>query len=140
MSNDEMMDGRMHGMSDVRMMDGRMQGMSTLQLDGSQEVPPVDTAANGRGDITVSSDKSVSGSIATTGINGTIAHIHEGAAGTNGPAIIKLVKSADNTWVVPIGAMLTDKQYASYMSGNLYVNIHSAAHPDGEIRTQLSPR
>lgn len=140
MMDGKMMDGKMHSMSDGKMMDGKMHGMSTLKLDGSQEVPPVDTAANGQGEITISTERSVSGSIMTTGINGMAAHIHQGAAGTNGPAIIPLVKSTDGTWVVPIGAMLTDKQYASYMSGNLYVNIHSAAHPNGEIRTQLSPK
>lgn len=140
MSDGKMMDGKMHNMSDGRMMDGKMHGMSTLKLDGSQEVPPVDTAANGQGEITISAEKSVSGSIMTTGVDGTVAHIHEGAPGTNGPPIIKLVKSTDGTWVVPIGAMLTDTQYASYMSGNLYVNIHSAAHPNGEIRAQLSPK
>ncbi|MEO8600640.1 MAG: CHRD domain-containing protein [bacterium] len=136
----DMSAGKMGSMSDGNMMDGKMHGMSTLTLDGSQEVPPVDTAANGNGNVTVSTDKSVSGSIMTTGINGMAAHIHEGAAGANGAVIITLVKSTGGTWVVPIGAMLNDKQYASYMSGNLYVNIHSAAHPNGEIRAQLSPK
>lgn len=124
-------DGRMQGMSD-----GKTQHME-IKLSGSQEVPPVSSAATGRGTITVASDKSVSGSITTTGIDAQAAHIHEAAAGANGPVIIPLAKGADNTWVVPAGAMLTEAQYASYMSGNLYVNVHSAAYPNGEIRAQL---
>jgi len=118
----------------------KLTGTSAIKLDGSQEVPPVKTKATGDGTVTVAADKSVSGSIMTTGIKAQAAHIHEGAAGTNGPVIVKLAKSADNRWSVPAGATLTDKQYASYMAGNLYVNVHSAAHPDGEIRAQLNSK
>ncbi len=127
---------KMQGMPDS----SKMQHMSTINLDGSHEVPPVNTTATGKGTVTVSADKSVSGSIVTTGIDAMAAHIHEGAAGTNGPVIIPLAKSADNTWSVPAGAMLSDSQYASYMAGNLYVNVHSAAYPKGEIRAQLNPK
>lgn len=128
-------DSKMQGMPN-----DMMQSMSEAKLDGSQEVPPVDTQASGSGTITISADRSVHGSIATRGIEAMAAHIHEAAPGTNGPVIIPLAKGADDTWVVPAGAMLTDAQYKSYMSGNLYVNVHSAAHPDGEIRAQLRAR
>ncbi|HJV01234.1 MAG TPA: CHRD domain-containing protein [Burkholderiaceae bacterium] len=116
----------------------KMQRIATINLDGSHEVPPVNTTATAMGTITVSADKSVRGSITTTGIDARSAHIHEGAPGVNGPVIIPLEKIADNTWAVPAGAMLTDAQYASYMAGNLYVNVHSAAYPNGEIRAQLN--
>ncbi|KAF3999905.1 CHRD domain-containing protein [Glaciimonas immobilis] len=108
------------------------------KLDGAHEVPPNTSQASGVAAITVGADKSVSGKVTTTGVDGKAAHIHEGAAGTNGPVIVPLSKTADNMWSVPAGAMLTDSQYASYMAGNLYVNVHSAANPGGEIRTQLT--
>jgi hypothetical protein len=99
----------------------------------------VKTEASGSGTITISADKSVKGSITTTGVVATAAHIHEAPAGKSGPVIIPLTKGADNTWSVAPGAKLTDAQYASYKAGNLYVNVHSAANKGGEIRGQLKP-
>ena len=110
-----------------------------LTLTGAQEVPPVTTSASGSGTITVGADKSVSGSITTSGIAATAAHIHEGAMGANGPVIIPLTKTSDNVFSVPAGAKLTDAQYESYKAGKLYVNVHSAANKGGEIRAQLKP-
>jgi hypothetical protein len=54
-------------------------------LTGDQEVPAVATAAKGTGKISIAADKSVSGTITTTGIMGKMAHIHEGSIGKNGP-------------------------------------------------------
>jgi CHRD domain len=108
-------------------------------LSGDQEVPPVTTNAKGRGTLTFGTDKSVAGSVATTGIFATAAHIHEGAPGKSGGVIIPLIKGADGRWIVPAGTKLTDAQEASLLAGNLYVNVHSDAHKDGEIRGQIKP-
>ena len=110
-----------------------------VMLSGSEEVPAVTTSASGSGTITVGDDMSISGSVMTTGIAGTAAHIHMAAAGQSGPVIVPLTKSGDNGWAVPAGAKLTDPQYEAFKAGNLYVNVHSAAHPGGEIRGQLKP-
>jgi len=110
-----------------------------VKLIGAEETPPVTSSATGTGTIMIAADKSVSGTIKTTGIDGTVAHIHVGAPGVAGPPIITLTKGADGTWTVPAGSKLTDDQYASFKAGNLYVNVHSAAHPPGEIRAQLKP-
>jgi hypothetical protein len=110
-----------------------------VQLTGAEETPPVTTSASGSGTITIAADKSVSGTVKTMGIDGTMAHLHVGAPGVAGPPIITLSKGADGMWSVPAGSKLTDEQYASFKSGNLYVNVHSAAHAPGEIRGQLKP-
>jgi CHRD domain len=110
-----------------------------VKLTGDQEVPPVTSAATGLGTLVIKNDKTVSGSIKTIGIEGTVAHIHLAEPGKNGPPIITLTKTADNTWSVPEGAKLSDDQYKSFKDGNLYVNVHSAEHKGGEIRTQLKP-
>ena len=110
-----------------------------VKLSGDQEVPPVKTSATGNGTITVNDDKTVSGSVTTAGVNGVAAHIHNGAPGKNGPVAVPLTKDGDNKWTVGPGAKLTDAQFADFKAGNLYVNVHSAAHKDGEIRGQLKP-
>jgi hypothetical protein len=118
-------------------------GMSTpsagkVSLKGTSEIPPVMTEAKANGTIVVTNDHSISGSVTTTGIVGTAAHIHQAALGENGPVIVPLVRSSADTFVVPAGTRLTDAQYTAYAAGDLYVNVHSAAHPNGEIRGQLS--
>ena len=110
-----------------------------VKLSGDQEVPPVQTQASGNGTITVNEDMSVSGSVTTTGIKATAAHIHEAAAGKNGPVVVPLEKKSDNEFAVPAGAKLSDAQYKALKAGNLYVNVHSDAHKGGEIRAQLKP-
>lgn len=113
---------------------------SATQLSGAQEVPPVSTEASGQSTIRIAEDRSVSGMLLVSRINATAAHIHEGAKGANGPVILPLTKTSDTTFVVPADAKITDAQYASYKAGKLYINVHSAAHPGGEIRGQLVPK
>lgn len=108
-------------------------------LSGGQEIPPVTTSASGTGTIGIDADKSVRGSVTIAGMTVTVAHIHEAAAGKNGPIIIPLTQTADNVWSVPKGAKLTDAQYESYKAGNLYYNAHSTAYKGGEIRGQIKP-
>jgi CHRD domain-containing protein len=107
-----------------------------VTLSGDNEVPAVKTAAKGSGTITIGDDGAVSGSVTTTGVAGTAAHIHEAAAGANGPVIVPFTKDGD-TYKAPPGAKLTPAQMASFKAGNLYVNVHSAANPGGEVRGQL---
>lgn len=110
-----------------------------LKLSGAQEVPAVTTSAAGSGAITIGDDGVVTGSVTTTGVAGTMAHIHLAAAGKNGPVIVPLAKTGDNVWSVPAGAKLTPEQMKSYQAGELYVNVHSDANKGGEIRGQLKP-
>jgi hypothetical protein len=130
--------------SDTRTSSGTRTSMATagngaLTLSGTEEVPPVQTQASGTSSLTVVGDKTLVGRVETKGINATAAHVHQGAKGQNGPPIVTLVKAGDNAWVVPSNVVLTSAQFAAYKAGELYVNVHSAAHPNGEIRVQLKP-
>ena len=109
------------------------------KLTGTQEVPPVTTAATGTANIKVAADGMVSGSVTTSGVVTTMAHIHIAPAGQNGPVIVPLTKNGDNGYTVPTGAKLTPAQLEAYKMGSLYVNVHSAANKGGEIRAQLKP-
>jgi len=109
----------------------------TLQLTGAQEVPPNDSPAMGTGDITIDADGNVSGKVSTPTIQGKMAHIHVGAPGKAGPPIITLTGGDAGTWSVPQGAKLNAEQMAAWKAGNLYVNVHTAEHPGGEVRAQL---
>jgi len=113
-------------------------GQETLQLTGANETPPVTTKANGVATLNVQADGTVSGGVKTAGIEGTAAHIHVGAAGASGPPIVTLERAGADQWMVPQGAKLSTSQYAEFKKGDLYLNVHSKAHPGGEIRAQLA--
>jgi hypothetical protein len=110
----------------------------SVKLSGNQEVPAVTTNGSGSGSITINDDGSVSGSVTASGFTPTAAHIHQGAAGKNGPVIVPFTKDGDK-FSAPAGAKLSPEQMKAFKAGDLYVNIHSAAHPGGEVRAQLKP-
>ena len=115
-----------------------MAGAMDVKLSGDQEVPAVKSAGAAAGSITIGDDGAVSGSVTATGFTPTAAHIHQAAAGKNGPVIVPFTKEGDK-FSAPAGAKLTPDQMKAYKAGELYVNVHSAAHPDGEVRAQLKP-
>jgi hypothetical protein len=82
----------------------------------------------------------VTGGVVTSDIESTTAHIHQGAAGVSGLVLVTLVKITDTQRTVPANTKLTAEQCQSYKAGDLYVNVHSAAHRDGEIRMLLKPK
>jgi len=125
-------------------------GKAPIKLTGGQEVPPVGGNASGSSDITLVLTKCASsatslwcpqafGTVTTSGFVGTAAHIHRGKLGQNGPVILPLVKTGENTWAVPDRAFISDSDYGGYQDGELYVNVHSANNPNGEVRGQLVP-
>jgi len=114
------------------------QTTQTVSMSGEQEVPPVSTGALGTATLTLDlPSREISGSIVVNGMTATMAHIHQGDVGVNGPIIVPMVQTGPNTWSVPQGAKLTESQAADFATGKLYVNAHSAANPNGEIRGQI---
>jgi CHRD domain len=110
----------------------------TASLSGDQEAP-VRVTSGATGAATFSLDRAkrtLSGSVAFDGIDATLAHIHTGATGTAGAVALPLTLAAGQPATLA-PTVLTDAQLASLDSGGLYVNIHSAANPSGEIRGQL---
>jgi len=115
---------------------GEMSHTQTVTLSGANEVPPVvGSPMSGTATVTINPDRTVSVKVTVSGMAATASHIHEGGAGTIGKVIVPFTKTGDNTFASAEGAKLTEEQYAAYKAGNLYVNVHSAAHPVGEIRS-----
>jgi hypothetical protein len=123
------------------------------KLDGNNEVPPVDTPAEGVINFKTKDDM-MTWKMNVTGItDATGAHIHQGMATENGEPIVDLLKSSKHS-DAPAGLVLrgniTDSSLQGPMkgktledlktamgNGNTYVNIHTADHPDGMIRGQV---
>ena len=107
-------------------------------LDAAQEVPTNASTATGIGSLVINpATRAVSGSVTLTGITATVAHIHTGAPGTNGPVAIGLTNAGGGVWNVPANTSMTAEQLKAFKQGNLYFNAHSTAFPAGEIRGQI---
>ncbi len=127
------------------------------ELEASSEVPPNQTT--GHGTFTANYDtatRTLSWNGSYSGLTGpvTAAHIHGPAAvGVNARAIVWLSDNlgqckngecrskpdakASNASPFSGSAILTDAQAAEMMNGLYYINIHTNAHPAGELRGQL---
>ena len=113
-------------------------GAIKVSLTGAEEVPPLNVPGSGSGSFRVAEDGTVSGSVTTKDVAGTMAHIHRGAKGTNGPVIVPLDKNGE-TYSVPAGRKLTPQQIEDLKAGRLYVNVHTTRNKGGEVRGQLQP-
>jgi hypothetical protein len=126
--------------------------VQTATLSGAQEVPLVTTAASGSATVTISNDLTrIDFSLSQTGlVNIAGAHIHFGARGVNG-GIMFTLSSGDFT--SPLTGILTEADFTpitgvvdtfqealgAIISGEAYINVHTAANVGGEIRGQLGP-
>jgi hypothetical protein len=113
---------------------------ANVPLQGSQEVPPVTTTATGLAVIRLTSDKTVYSLITVDNVEPTdqltMAHIHAGAPGQNGPIIVPLA-NAPSDFNVPRTITINDTQYDSLMTLPVYVNVHSILNPAGKLRGQI---
>ena len=125
-------------------------------LSGQNEVPPVQSSATGLAEFSVLFNDTMKYRVNITGIsNASAAHIHQAKAGENGDVIADLLTPTSKNKETASGMIfrgnLTDSSLKGPMqgktledlaaamdSGETYVNIHTATHPDGEIRGQIS--
>jgi hypothetical protein len=111
----------------------------TATLDGKDEVPANSSAGTGK--LVADLDPATGAftySVTYQGLTGpaTMAHFHGPAvAGANAPPVI-VVKDPAN----PISGkeVLTPDQMAVLAQGKWYFNVHTKAHPTGEIRGQVT--
>lgn len=135
------------------------------RLSGGKEVPSVDTETAGkfklhfdewRGDATYKL-------FVYDGVRVTQAHLHCAPPDANGPVVVFLAGNHERGWDVDgkwiANATITDENIippapgtacphdiqnmddlvAAMLDGDIYVNVHTQAHPAGEVRGQLRP-
>jgi hypothetical protein len=130
-----------HAAGEIRGQIGRKVRYANLNAAQEVQTPAIVSAATGSGTLVIDPNtRAISGQITTTGVTGTVAHVHQGAVGANGGVIVVLTETpaGSGTWVIPANTTFTAVQYKDLLDGNLYYNVHSAAHPAGEIRGQLN--
>ena len=130
----------------------------TAALTGTEEVPPVDTATTGDVIILFNAEETAAEFLLTVNAGQRVqqAHIHCGAIGVNGPVVVFLAGFHANGWDVNgpwVGnttfsnANITDTSCGSTVAelaqamreGMTYANVHTVAHPGGEVRGQIRP-
>ncbi|HUM17205.1 MAG TPA: CHRD domain-containing protein [Candidatus Nitrosotalea sp.] len=131
----------------------------TAKLDGAAEVPPVRSTASAEATFTVSPDgKKIDYTLMVRDLNDiTMAHIHLGTGGKNGPVVArlypitgtsKLIKGQDNGQLakgeISEASLLGPEKgkplatlVKAIQDGDAYVNIHTAEHKAGEVRGQI---
>jgi hypothetical protein len=111
----------------------------TASMTGAQEVPPTGSAGTGTATVTLYPGNWITWSVTYRGLSGpaVAAHFHGPAGpGSNAPPVIRL--GPDLASPITGSAEVTDNQIADLKAGNWYVNIHTAANPNGEIRGQVT--
>jgi hypothetical protein len=111
-----------------------------VNLSAAQEVPAPDVAGHtpvGTATLTLEDDLSVEYHVTVQDLTGaaTLAHIHQGQPGMPGPVVVPL----DQTTLEGTTRPLTDAEVRALFAGDLYVNVHTAQNPAGEIRGQIVP-
>ena len=136
-------------------------------LSAQNEVPPVGNAestATGNATVTLTPTRDAAGAITggtfeftfnvsglTNASNITMAHIHQAAAGTNGPVVVDSQLSAATSIQTPVGtasfnrAGLTASSAATPAAivanpAGFYFNVHTSLNPGGVVRGQLVAR
>lgn len=110
----------------------------STRLSSSNEVPSNPSDAIGTAVIGVSADLSTIWWYVIHSVDGaTAAHIHRGAAGTNGPVIYDF-RPTPGSGVIIGSSPFNETDWADLSRGRMYVNVHSPTYPGGEIRGQLS--
>ena len=111
-------------------------------LTGQQENPPLTSNGRGTGVFVWNAD-GLHYWLTVNGLSGTInaAHFHNAPTGQNGGVVREITfngNSASGVWTRSDSRPLTPELLNAILAGNIYVNVHTAQNPSGEIRGQVT--
>lgn len=112
------------------------------RLSGRSEVPKTDSKGTGRLNATFDPQTKVfSYTLTFNELSGpaTAAHIHGPATKTQTAGVLDPLGDKNPTSPITGTVTFTDDQAKMLRSRKLYVNVHTAADPGGEIRGQIIP-
>jgi hypothetical protein len=110
-------------------------------LDAQSEVPAgTDTVARGTALLLIDpTTHTILYSVNWQGLSGpaTNAHFHRGAPGVAGPVVQPITLQTGDSSTTGTWAGISNDDWNALMSGQIYINIHTAKHQSGEIRGQV---
>ena len=112
----------------------------SANLTGPREVPKTDSKGTGKFDGTLdTTTKTLNYTLTFANLSGpaTMAHLHGPASRTATAGVLVPLGDKNPTSPVTGTATLTDDQIKALQAGHVYVNVHTAANPGGEIRGQV---
>lgn len=128
----------------------------TASLSGQNEVPLVESDSDGTADFKLAENGTVGYRVNVSGIfNASAAHIHQGKTGENGDIVAGLLytptnKDKETAYGMIFRGNITETGLKGPLQGKsiqdlvtamdavqIYVNVHTSGHPDGEIRGQI---
>jgi len=124
-------------------------------LSGAKERPtPVVSTASGSATFELLTGNTIRYNLTVAGLTGArMAHIHTAVADSAGPIVVTLFTSATPTGSVSgtlasgtfaasniqLNGVSMDSLLTLMRRGRTYVNVHTEANPNGEIRAQIEP-
>ncbi|MED5425952.1 MAG: CHRD domain-containing protein [Pseudomonadota bacterium] len=111
-----------------------------VNLSGSQEVPAVTTMSMATAVVEIDEDlPAFSVSVDVSGLTDvTGVHVHDGGVGMNGPVAFPLTDAGNGTYVLA-ETNISPSNLDALTSGEWYLNVHTTANPNGEVRGQIVP-
>jgi len=113
----------------------------TATMSGGQEVPPTTSPGTGTASVTLDPDGTLHWTVSYQNLTGPamVAHFHGPATpGLNAGVAVNIGGTAPAN-PMQGSAHLNPTQVADLVAGRWYVNVHTAANPNGEIRGQVVP-
>lgn len=112
----------------------------TGRLQAAQQVPTNTSKATGSvyALVDMATDSLfVTGNFADLTGGAMAAHIHTGLPGTNGDILFPLYHSSSSAGALHTITAIDHRVAGVMVNGGMYVNVHTAKYPNGEIRAQL---